>query len=138
MIDDTWWELREIRFTRAQIPWLLTYLEILRNGAWPSAKIASRSMQQHSDGYFVPLSLLVAEIETRLELCGSDGGIAELYYTYRKSESDIARIFNCKASEIIPRIENVIRYMAGWRRKRRTYREWLQHKRGQNSSPSIK
>lgn len=82
-------------------------------------------------GNFVALSLLVAEVEVRLAECGTDGAMAELYYTYSKPEDRVAKAFGYNVTAIGRRIDRACLYMSGKNRRRVSYREFIQHKKKQ-------
>ena len=128
MIDDYPWQISEIVFSRVQIPWLLSYLEVLRAGSWP----IPRSLGGHRvipQGNFVALAILVAEIDSRLGACGVDGAMCELYYTYKKPEHLVAKMCGCYESEVIKRIDRACLYMSGRNRRKVSYWEFVHHRR---------
>jgi len=126
------YQLHEIKFTRDQVVWCLEHLILLRNGFWPESEDCRGSSQA---AYFRTPAELAAEIDQRLEMTGTDGAMAELHYTNGRTLTSIAKQYNLRhpdaqGRELVKRwINQAVAYMSGWRRKRRTYKEWREHRK---------
>ena len=128
-----WYEMREIRFTRAQVKFLLENLPSLRLGLYPRRPSGYEVTEQHTrsagNAKFTKPVELAAEIEVRLQMCSWDGLLVEAYYC---NEMPIIRMmYYCDQSEVEVwnRIGRAIRYCSGWARKRYSYREFVNHRK---------
>jgi len=122
------YHLHEITFTVGQVIWCLSIITILRQGLWPQSEECPSS---HSKGasWRTPIEL-AAEIDSRLEMTGIDGAMAEAHFSGYRSSSSIAKQYHLEILDVKHRIWNAIKYMAGKNRKRRSYKEWLNHRKG--------
>lgn len=127
-----WWELREIRFTQKQVKFLLNHLPQLRVGKYPTrpegySNFEIMTRAAGNAGFTKPCEL-AGELESRLQQCAIDGLITEAYYC---NELPIIRImWYCgqTETEVWNRIGRCIRYCSGWKRKRLSYRDYVNHK----------
>jgi len=129
------YQLYEIRFTQDQVIWLLGILPLLRNGWWPESDDCQGSHSRRA--YFETPILLAREIDARLEKTETDGAMAEGRYTLLKSYESLAKQYRFQYEEVVWRIEKAIKYISGWKRKRRSYKEWKEHRKGVKIPSSV-
>lgn len=117
-----WYSPGEIRFTRAQVLWLIRNLPILREGYWPAEAsnyidipIGKRPRRSHA--YFETPIEYAVEIQIRLEKCGIDGLILEAIEGWGKSEASIASYLRMAEWTIGRRRRKALAFVAGWKRK---------------------
>lgn len=120
------YQLHEIRFTRDQVKWCLIHIVLLRQGFWPTSVEIKGSSKV---AYFRTPAEVAAEIDYRLKVTGVDGTMAELRYSSGESYKTLASRYSTTYQDAVDRVRNVIRYMQGWRRKRRNYKEFLNHRK---------
>ena len=86
MIDKEWYSPGDIIFSRDQIIWIISNMDIIESGRWPTdfkvtGYTGSKKGRRFGPAYFeVPCSIS-AEIKRRLKLTGKDGKI--LYWQVR-------------------------------------------------------
>lgn len=131
-----WFSLAEIRFCQRQIFFLLENLYQLREGYYPTeSNDTGYTDSPHSrvpiksHAYFENPCSLAAEVTARLKRCGRDRSLAEDRYCLSHSEDEIARKHNLDLDEVIWRIDSVVWYVTGWRRKATPYKRWLANKK---------
>lgn len=134
-MSETWWPPREIVFSREQMEWLLKHLLALDEGQWPPEPggyndVKTGKPEWWRGAYFETPCQFGAEVRHRLEATGSDGLLVLSYYVYDVDLEYLARLNGLDVHRLSRRIERVLRYMSGWKRKRKTYREWRQKRRG--------
>lgn len=138
MAAEEWYKPGDIRFNRQQIIWLLGYLPTLREGIWPPNPKDTgyvdapqgKNSRAARGGYFERACDIAAEVEKRLEACHLDGHLLEASYTWGKSEAELARVHGLTLPDFYRRVNRALRYISGWRRKRRSYEEFCGHRRG--------
>ena len=123
------YQLHQIRFTKDQVKWLLEILPLLRNGWWPESEDCQGAHSQRA--YFQTPIEVAAELDARLEKTGIDGAMAEGRYTLSKPYESLAKQYNLGYDQVKRRIRRAIAYMSGWRRKIRTYKQWIEHRRSE-------
>ena len=127
-------ELYDRRLDCALTAWLLAHYDTLREGYWPDIKpeeIPSHG-GAHRHGWFENAIMYGAMVKIRQESCGFDGCLLWLFYHDNKGTEDMAQRFNQTEDRIIKRINRALKYCAGWKNKRRGYRDWYRrdyHKR---------
>ncbi|AGG07959.1 hypothetical protein [Dehalococcoides mccartyi] len=128
-----WWSERQIRFTRGQIEWLLPLLPLLIEGKWPpepsnwanNSEVCKRSRSRHAS--FEKPCQVAAEIESRLNACGSDGFIVKALYVWGEKPEIVANAFNQNEFIMWKRVDRVLKYVSGWKRKRNTFKNFVFH-----------
>lgn len=137
--EKNWFSPGEIRFTIHQTLWLLHNLGSLRDGHWPPeasnyfdvSKVTKTA--SHKAPFITPIEY-AAEIETRLEECGTDGLILEAIECWGKSPESLASYFNRRPGWVMKRRKKALSYVASgparrWhnikKRKAETYQEFL-------------
>lgn len=140
MVNDVWFSPSQITFKRHEVIWLLENFELLLDGIWPSDhKISGYTgLKGRPRGHSAPfekVALIMAELVTRLDSVGRDALPLLIAYSKEPDQQYYIRDFLAKclridAIELDKRIENALRYISGkWARKR-SYKEFCQHKGG--------
>ena len=157
---EDWFSPSQIIYHPRQMIWALQHYLELSHGQWPVEPdeylgcIIIKNPQYRNDLYFfkkykssyieAPLSSahrftkayfeepvdLAAELMSRLDRCEPDISLVKLFYIYDVPFDKLAITARMAEEEVNYRINRVIKYISGWRRKARTYKEWYQHKRG--------
>ena len=118
MSPKDWFSPSEIRFTREEMIWLITWLTLLQEGRWPPEhKETGYTGHQGSRGHRAPFETPVqfaAEVDTRLKTTGEAGEalvdeIQSGIVDYEGLSRPARRVLN---------------YISGWRRRRQTYSQW--------------
>ena len=117
-MKDTWFAPGEIRFTREEMIWLITWLSLLEMGKWPPEhKNSGYSGSHGTRGHRAPFenpSGFAGEINARLKTTGEageslvdevEGGIEDYEGLSRPAQ-------------------RALNYISGWRRRRITYPKW--------------
>jgi len=127
-----WFSPRECIFDSQQVKWILVHLELLKAGYWPPDPSGREGIKTHKKtkrAYFeVPVEI-ATEVEVRLEETGRDGLLCLTFYHGNIGQDKIAHYGAMPVEEVGERISRVIRYISGWNRKRRTYEEFVKHKK---------
>lgn len=132
-IDGIWWPPREIAFRRRQMLWLIEHLPELREGYWPAnpagsgyidLPIVRKGGVRSHQAPFITAAEYAAEVEARLEKCGIDGLILLAIECWGESEASLGKYLRMPEWSIRKRAKNALRYISGFKRKRRTYREF--------------
>ncbi|AQU06090.1 hypothetical protein [Dehalococcoides mccartyi] len=131
VVQEEWWAPREITFKRGQIEWLLKHLSLLREGIWPanhkeSGYVGGNRTQRHSAFFETPCQI-AAEIEARLNACGSDGFMVKALYAWGERPEIVAQAFKLDEFNMWKRVERVLKYVSGWKRKRNTFKNFVFH-----------
>ena len=114
---------REIRFTRAQVLWLIKNLSTLRSGYWPTEAssyidLPLRKKTSKSGAYFTTPVEYAAEIESRLERAGTSGLILLLKEGCEDMTiASLSTYFRVSEWVIHRRRRQALAYVAGWKRK---------------------
>lgn len=110
-----------LRWCPYQILWVLANSETLHSGKWPpqySPFEEPRKKQLNEEGYFVKPAIIIAEVEKRLETCGTPGKLL---------------IREAQAGEALETLSDeafsVVLYVKGWRRKETDFNTWRRHYR---------
>ncbi len=130
-----YWELREIRFTKAQVKWLLPFLPILKAGKYPPQPVGyggnpeTRSHNSSSAGFTKPVEI-AAEIEARIQQTGIDGLLTLGYYTWGMASIELMHYVSEDENRVWDRIGSVLRFCSGNQRKKLSYRGWKDQETG--------
>ena len=127
--DRDWYAPYEIRFNQCQICWVLSALDLLKQGTWPPGD-PNDIYTQHciqSGGYFEAAILVVAEVEIRLERVGDDGFIVKDRFHKEEQTWTLSRKYHLPEEEIKLRIRRALRYISGDARKQISYDEWVRN-----------
>ena len=117
--------------------WLIRQLPTLKEGYYPPDPVGSSSYVDtglgkrtvRSRAPFENAELIAGEVEARLARCGLDGLILKALTLWEESPEYLAKCLGKPVWSIIQRRASALRYIAGWRRKRSTYQEFLGHRR---------
>ena len=138
MPDKDWYSQQSIRFTRAQVKYLIPLLPILRLGEFPpdpreSGYTDPGSKQHHvkARAKFEGPAGIAAELDKRLQNAGLDGLLLEFYYSadaqdflYRAEH--IAQCLNVSVREVEQRIRNALYFVSGVGRKAGSYQGYIE------------
>lgn len=134
MYQEPWWHPRDIRFTREQVEWLLSWLPSLKEGNWPArpsgyteAPAGRKARSRHAS--FETPAQIAAELECRLAKCALDRYLVEDSYIDGIDERDLARKLGLDIGDVGRRISSVLKYVSGWNRKTCSLKEWKGHRR---------
>ena len=145
MEDEEWVAPKDLKFSRAEILFLLKHLAGLRKGEYPPNPIGSSyttlpqcNVRARSGAYFEKVVGIAAEIDIRLGQCGLDGLLLEGSVTWELSNERLARATNISVAEVHRRLNNALKYISSgqnvrWhntkKRKGVTYHEFISHRR---------
>ena len=127
------WQPWEIRFTREQVEWLLPHLEEMRRGQYPSegqdTGYYDVPIKHHPSGHapFETPCMIAAELDMRIERCGSDGILLRWHYCEGKSLDEISKGAHRSRDDIERRIARVMAYICGRHARRKTYEYFVTH-----------
>jgi hypothetical protein len=127
---------RDITFSREQMEnFLLPNLYMLRQGEWPPEEVetgysgidASAIQRKHgSTAYFTIACGIAAELGARLNKCGKyDRIIYRLNCESGGSQDKLAREFKLHPDEFNILWDKLLIYISGWKRKRVTFKRWV-------------
>jgi len=135
-MDDikSWYSPGEIKFYRSQVEWMLMHYNLICIGLWPADPFGVRSEQLSPHGYFEAGIEVWMEFEPRLKATGRDGEMAVDFYCYQKDEARLAHIYGCYLNQVNEKVGHAVKYMSGKSRKRRTYQEFLQHRKAHSKA----
>ena len=145
MEDEEWVAPKDLKFSRAEILFLLKHLAGLRKGEYPPNPIGSSyttlpqcNVRARSGAYFEKVVGIAAEIDIRLGQCGLDGLLLEGSVTWELSDERLARAINISIEEVHKRLKRALKYISSGRdvrwhntkkRKGVTYHEFISHRR---------
>jgi len=127
--------IRELRFTQRQMLWITQNLYGIRLGDWPKQPDNHVEIIRPSNGKrelphktlktrsarFERAAQIAAEIDWRLNQCRTrHGDYGLLYlevYMYEEDISDVAKRHSLSEEVVNQRIDQVLRYISGWKRK---------------------
>ena len=137
MTKKEWYNPRSIRFTRAQVKWLISQLPLLRNGSYPRNPKESgyvdtgiKSKQFKAGASFEVPAGIAAELDIRIQRAGVDGLMLEFLYAFDPDDEvfiieHMAQALNLGRKEVSQRIRNALYYVSGSNRKATTYNKYL-------------
>jgi len=129
-IDDGF-EPREIRFNKEQIIWILKYLVLLIQGYWPPCGNALVRSGLQGRAYFETSIIIASEIEFRLKALGDDEFIIRDRFCPKQGADEgddiwmLAKKYHQEEGEIRKRIKRGLAYMAGFSRKKISYKDFI-------------
>lgn len=139
MTTKEWYNPRNIRFTRAQVRWLIPHLPLLRNGSYPrNPKLSDsgytdtgiKSKQFKAGAAFEVPAGIAAELDIRIQRAGVDGLMLEFLYAFEPADElfvieHIAQCLNLEKGEVQQRIRNALYYVSGKDRKTTSYSKYI-------------
>lgn len=138
-MTETYYKSGEIKFSRQQIEWLIPLLPLLRNGVYPrdpketgvyDTPIGKRQVKAKAP--FITASEIAAELDFRLCQAGEDGLFLEMVYSQPDDRyfilQHIATALGVDINWVDRDIERALKYVCGFKRKSRSYREFRNHK----------
>lgn len=127
-----WYEMWEIRFNQAHVKFLFPALNQLRIGKYPPRpegygcqEVMTRTA---GNAAFTKPVELAGELDFRIKQCGFDGFLTLGYYVYEIPIIEMMTQCDQSEGEIWNRIGRCIRFCAGWKRKKVSYREFVNHR----------
>jgi len=133
-VEKPWYSPGEITFTPLQVIYLLQNYESISTGNWPRDPNAVKNDNLSPRGYFEAGIEVWMEFEPRLKATGRDGEMAVDFYCYQKDEARLAYIYGCYLNQVNERIGHAVKYISGKSRKRRTYQEFLHHRKAHSKA----
>ena len=142
-VDNRWYSPGAIFFTYKTALWLIQNLGSLRSGYWPPEASSYIDLPpggksgKHRAYFETPIGY-AAEIEARMERCGTDGLILEAMESWGKTEESLANYFRMPMWSVRKRARRALAYVASgparrWhttkKRKGETYQEFKRRKR---------
>lgn len=141
MTDKDFYRPSDIRFSAAQVRWLIVHLQSIRAGFWPEEHEESgyvylggtRRSGRHRAYFETPVAI-AAELQVRMERCGIDGLMLEYYYSIDVPDKldlqmKLARYLNTTQKKINRRLSWALGYCCGWHRKQVSYHRYCVHRR---------
>ena len=133
-MTDAWYKPSEIRFWPEHVRFLLEHLIELENGRWPrnpkeTGYTDAPGPLRFHNAYFETPVCFAAEITARLIKCGKDGTLTRKCLSEGWDEQSLAELLNSDIYRIRRRVNRVVYYCSGWRRRKITYMEFVTHRR---------
>lgn len=137
-----WFSPQECVWDEQQVKWILVHLDLLLANCWPDSpkdedcwmiKVNKSKMSSSQ----TPRSIAI-EVEARLAETGQDGDICRTFYYRKISYDELARLLVMPVEEVERRVNQVIKYISGWSRKKRSYKEFIGHRRKKINSQNGK
>jgi hypothetical protein len=143
MTTNAWFSPHSIKYTKAQIRWLIPYLPLLGQGVYPRSHketgyednpIGRKS--RNTQAPFIKAQEIHAELTLRIQRAGLDGLLLELLYTADPDDElfiiqHIARALGEDTGQTEKRIRNALYYCSGSKRKTRSYSQYIYHEKGE-------
>ena len=116
-MSNDWYSYGQITFKRKHVHFVLDNAESFKYGRWPhepretgymDAPISA--LHTKAEGYQVKPSVILAEIEQRLEQCGSDGHITLAHYVDGISLGRLAKALNVSEYDLQYLMNGAIAY----------------------------
>ncbi len=152
LVLEEYYTIRELRFTCRQMIWIGERLYEIRLGDWPvkpsghieadqdnvtrpgarkNARINQKTLKTRS-ARFERAAQIAAEIDWRLNQCrtrhGDYGALFLDKYMRGLSFEETAQRHGLTAEIVASRIDQVLRYISGWRRKNLSLEHYKQHR----------
>lgn len=134
-----WYSPAQISFQKSEVIWLIKHLATIRTGSWPSdhkesGYTGSKGKTNKRAPFDTP-ACVFAELEKRIELAGIDGILLEFYYSQEVEDQlslqdHIAQAMRLDLDTIDRRIEQALRFVSGYHRKSRNYKQFRNHQKG--------
>lgn len=118
-----------VRFCHHQVRWILENAMDFDAGRWPaepSSAAADQGKRTRAFGAasFETPACVHAEISQRLARCGPDGVMALRVLANGWDATTVGQLMGLRPDQVAHRIERVIFYCSGWRRRQVTYKEF--------------
>ncbi len=139
--NGAWYSPGQIKFRREHMKFLIKSLPMLQEGKYPpnpigtgyyNFKISRKGGRQLA--YFESPTILAAEVEQRLALCGRDGIILEAILCWGKKPEYLMSAFELNERQLERRIDEALRYISGWERREKSYKEFRTHRKTTQTS----
>jgi len=125
-----WYAPNEIRFWPEHVEWAIKHLNELEDGRWPRNHAetgyteAPTGPRQHHGSYFETPVCLAAEITARLDQCNTDGKLTRECLADGWDKKTLAEIMHTDQNRLDIKVNRVVNYCSGWRRKKITFYEF--------------
>lgn len=139
-MTEDYYKPNEIRYSRQQIEWLIPLLPLLRSGSYPRDPTESGytqapgKRQVKAKASFIMAAEIASELDWRIQQAGWEGLITEMVYSNLDDRywamQHIAESLEMDINEVERVTSRVIRYLAGFKRRQRTYSQWRNHRGG--------
>ena len=131
-MSDEHYTVRDVWFTREQMPWLISILGTLELGRWPAAphELNDTTSELKPQGPHDTASGVCADVKLRLEALGQDGLMLVDHYRYCMVPRDMETRWRMWFNEIRTRMNWALDYISdpphktkgvAFRRRRRSY-----------------
>ena len=143
--DENWVAPKDLKFSKAEMLFLLKHLAGLRKGEYPPNPVGSSyttlpqcNVRARSGAYFEKVVGIAAEIDIRLGHCGLDGLLLEGSVTWELSDERLARATNMSVAEVNRRLNRALKFISSGRdvrwqntakRMGISYKEFISHRR---------
>ncbi len=137
MIDPEYYSPHTIRYTKAQVKWLISIFPLLRSGSYPPSGKETGYLEYkvlvkrgNPQAKFVRAAQIAAELDLRIQRAGLDGLLLELLYSSSPDDElfiiqHIAMALGEDIERVARRIRNALQYCSGNHRKVTSYKAWL-------------
>ena|ERR1035437_9133437 len=121
-ISKEYFEMGQIVFCRVQMLFLISFLDVLEDGIWPTEgketgyTDTNIQRQINSAAPFEILREINGEVSVRLKAAGEDG--ATLCHEVQSLHAD-------DYSELSRAARNALNFVSGFKRRRQNYRKWI-------------
>ena len=122
-----WFSYSDIQWCSHQVFWLLKYAEILHQGQWPvpdeRAEVGLHGKKVIPEAPFAKVIAIIAEVDYRLQRTGVKGELLAEQAVNRE-----------KMLYLSARAKDALYYISGWKRKDRSFTDWLKDRRYRQKS----
>ena len=132
-----WYSPHSIKYTKAQVKFLIPLLPLLRSGSYPPDPKETgytdqgiRQQQFKPEAKFEIPASIAAELDLRIQRAGVDGLILEFLYAFEPEDElfvieHIAQCLHFETKEVSQRIRNALYYVSGADRKTGSYSQYV-------------
>lgn len=152
---EKWYAYGTIRNSKEQIIWVLKNIEFFEEGTWPpeppmyetefydkelktfvpirrtksvAIEQPTKKKRVKKEAYFIKPKDIIAEINFRLDRC-EDAVIFRAFYCDGDGAEKLAQLVGCDELDVWGRLDRVMNYITGTRRKKGTQKESEGHRR---------
>lgn len=135
----TWYEMREIVFTLDQVQWLLNHMGEIWLNLYPAQPLGCEVHSKNTyNARFTQVAELRGEFLVRLEQTGYDGMLAIMHHWNGLTTTQIVPFANQDEGTITNRIGRCLTFISGSKRKRLSYRDWINQRTGMYYYKNVK
>lgn len=126
---ERWYNPDTIKYTRPEVIWLLGHFPEIKHGEWPAypkgtAYYREAHLSKKAIDYEASSEKIISiakELGSRLIMAGYDGALVLLYYSAGLSYETISKMTGITEKIIIGKVDNVLSYVEGEKRKGSIY-----------------